>query len=280
MTIRVNQGHLFKMPAGEWHVQNPKGFHGICIATVCGAFPSDLIAMSVWADAVHRDGATPVLLIPYLPGARQDRRQVGEALSAKVYADLINACNFEQVICVDPHSDVMPALIDRLKIITADRIVEHILSQVPFHFQGFIAPDAGASKKVWTVSQRLDRPMYQALKHRDMGTGKLSGFTCEQLPQDAGMFLLVDDICDGGGTFMGLASYLEEEQNIGREKLALCVTHGAFTGDNAKNLAKYFRAIFTTDSYPGGASARYDTDFVEVLTVVGIRNLMMEELIA
>lgn len=256
------------MPAKEWHVQPllDKPLRGLQIAHIIGASPDDMIALAIWADAVHRDGGMPVAIIPYLPGARQDRRLPGEALSCKVYADLINSCNLDQVVCVDPHSDVMPALINRCSIISVSDIFKRFMSGVGVHhYQGFIAPDVGAAKRVFNLARAFKKPVFQAFKHRDMETGKLSGFSCEDLPSD-GRFLIVDDICDGGGTFMGLANAI----GIDPERLDLWVTHGVFSGDNAANLRHHFGRILTTDSYPGRTNAMYVPEFEQKVKIVEI----------
>jgi len=191
---------------------------------------------------------------------------------------MINACGFAQVVCVDPHSDVMPALIDRLKVIPVENVVEYVLSKVPVSYAGFIAPDVGASKKVWRVAHHLGRPMYQASKHRDMKTGRLSAFNCEELPPN-GRLLMVDDICDGGGTFMGEATYMKDRFGIGPDRLDLYVTHGVFSGDKVEDLHTFFGKVLTTNSYPGAATARYNDEFNKVLSVTDIHSLMMEALI-
>jgi ribose-phosphate pyrophosphokinase len=55
---------------------------------------------------------------------------------------------------------------------------------------------------------------------------------------------MVDDICDGGGTFLGLAEELKSK-NAG--KLFLAVSHGIFSKGISK-LSSMFENIFTTDS--------------------------------
>lgn len=76
---------------------------------------ADIMRLFLATDAVRRMGVETVHLhIPYVPYARQDRVcYPGEALSAAVFAKLINAQGYDSVHCWDCHSDVMPALIDR-----------------------------------------------------------------------------------------------------------------------------------------------------------------------
>lgn len=253
------QQDILQMPGGEWHTKSSIQGHfksSKCYLDIRGALPDDLIAMLIVADAIHRDGGEVSAYIPYLPGARQDRRQAGEALSCKVYADLINKCGFKTVVCVDPHSDVMPALINNCQVDSIYTVIN-----VPHkEFVGIIAPDAGASKRANQAATLYELPVFQALKKRDMATGKLSKFTCETLPSE-GKLLVVDDICDGGGTFIGLA----KATGLPKERLALWVTHGIFSG-KATDLKNYYSAIYTTDSHPGKIDATYDHEFMKILT--------------
>lgn len=227
-----------RLPGGEWHIVAEAPLVGARIAFVRDATADDLFNLAIWSDAVRRDGGSPSAIIPYLPGARQDRRRAGEALSAKVYADFINACGLARVVCLDPHSDVMPALLDRCTVVPVTRVVPVKLLG---GFDGVIAPDAGARRRAAEVAHLLGLTVFQANKQRDPATGALSRFTCESLPP--GRMLVVDDICDGGGTFRGLAAVLDKRP----EELGLWVTHGVFSGEAAR-LAEVYGAIYTTDS--------------------------------
>jgi ribose-phosphate pyrophosphokinase len=127
-------------------------------------------------------------------------------------------------------------------------------------FVGIIAPDAGAAKRANEAATLYQLPVYQALKKRDAATGRLSNFTCETLPSE-GKFLVVDDICDGGGTFIGLA----KATGLPKERLALWVTHGIFSG-KAADLKNFYSAIYTTNSHPGNIDVTYDHEFMKILT--------------
>ena len=91
-------------------------------------------------------------------------------------------------------------------------------------------------------------PVYTAGKTRDFESGKLTGFHMEDDLPTTGRFLIVDDICDGGGTFVGLAAAIREKTpHVG---LDLWVTHGIFSqGFDA--LEDAFEVIHTTNSFFG-----------------------------
>ncbi len=232
-------------PAGEPHIAatEPGALAGDQVALLTGSDADELITLVMWAQAVLADGGAPHALIPYLPGARADR---APRLEAKVYADLINSAGFASVTCLDPHSPVMADMIERLTIVTAaDMIAASLTTSYLGSFVGVIAPDEGAHERACAVGQRLDLPVFQARKHRDFDTGELTGFSCEYVPP-VGDLLVVDDICDGGGTFIGLAGVVPNA----KQRLHLWVSHGVFSG-RAANITEHFASVMTTDSYPG-----------------------------
>ena len=255
-TTRIGPGfttvptfEAMQFPAGEAHIKvvNDENL-GLRteVARVYGHDAQDLMLIGMWADAVHQRGDHSVLHMPYLPGARADR---GIPFGGKVYADTINSFRIDQVIAFDVHSPVMEHLIDNLTVIESAALIrEHIVGRADSdehaqRYNGIIAPDAGAQQRAFRIANACHLPLYQASKHRDESTGKLSGFSCEPLPA-GGKYLVVDDICDGGGTFIGLA----QATGLPPEQLGLYVSHGVFSGA-AGRLADHFGDIWTTDSF-------------------------------
>lgn len=258
--IRESTGKVMQFPAGEQHfVPGPTEIGPVAIV-VRGSSSEDLMSAAMVADAFRESDQQVNLVLPYLPGARQDR---GTPFGARVYTDFVNrVIRPSKVYAVDPHSEVMPSLFETkgivypgtprtiLTVYPAARAVSRAVATRTDYgwnspYVGIIAPDAGARGRAESVAKRLELPLFQALKHRDFETGKLSGFSCEDLPAE-GKLLVVDDICDGGGTFNGLA----EVTGLGKDRLDLWVTHGVFSG-RAPSLREHFGQIHTTDSHPG-----------------------------
>ncbi len=83
---------------------------------------SSLIQLFNFVNALRLKGAKKLnLFCPYFPGCRSDRvgkKNEGEALSSKVYAQLVNSLQFNEVVVFDPHSDVVPSLLDNRRIVT------------------------------------------------------------------------------------------------------------------------------------------------------------------
>lgn len=218
---------------------------------------ASFVAAMFFFDALaERYDSRPHLVLPFVPGARQDRlNPTGDFLfTAKSVAGMINARRFASVTVLDPHSEVTPALIDRCRVIHAADCIK----TPPGKYAAVISPDAGAEKRAADVARKLGVPLIHAWKTRDVTTGAISGFGADiegiatACPvQDGGRIprlLVVDDICDGGGTFTGLAQALRAR--VTEIDLHLWTTHGIYSKGVAP-LAEHFSHIYCTDSILG-----------------------------
>ncbi len=207
----------------------------------------DLGLLAIAFDALQRAGATHIeLTLPYFPGARQDRLMIpGEALTVKVYADFINQLSPKQVTIFDPHSEVAPALLHRVRVVSNVGFAKQVLSVLPQDCL-LVSPDAGASKKIFKVAaQTTATDVIECGKRRDVRTGALSGFTVFADDLGGRACLILDDICDGGGTFLGLAKQLKQHH---AGPLYLAVSHGIFSR-GVEALTAAFDKVFCTDAF-------------------------------
>lgn len=255
---------MFQFPGGEWGVKwtefdaedefNFDLFYMKVLARINSG--NDLIKLLTLVNAGRNKKIHFCVTIPYFPGARQDRiSNPGEPLTAKVYADVINS-QVDAVEIVDPHSEVTPALLNNCEIIPVSDILKKIVTE--YNYDTILIPDAGATKRMFSYyfpdlefNKQLN--FVQCLKKRDTETGKLSGFKVVDNVKDGANCLIVDDICDGGGTFIGLANELAVVQpTVG--KMGLYTTHGIYSKGmepllhSADNIDGVFDEVFTTDS--------------------------------
>lgn len=226
--------HVFA--GGEVHVQfpslPPEGTRALLAHRVNSA--NDLIALLLAVDVIRaeRPQLELDLFLPYVPYARQDRRMIpGDPLSIRVLANLVNGCGFSQVFVLDPHSDVTTAVIDRCRVLPVHDYVALAIEQS--NATRIIIPDAGAAKRVHGVLRVLgprfpDLVPVQAMKTRDLAdSGRITEMHLDTASRVAGQAcLIVDDICDGGRTFLELAKILRQN---GAASVHLYVTHGIFT---------------------------------------------------
>jgi ribose-phosphate pyrophosphokinase len=238
----------FTFSGGEPHIKIDPDFDVSKKITITHRLNSfnDVGLLCITVDALRRmDVKNMELFIPYFPAARQDRVMIkGEPLSVKVYADIINGMQFNKVFVFDAHSEVTPALVNNCEVIPNHTFIEAVVKAIGNDVK-LISPDGGALKKIYKVSEFLGGvEVVECSKSRDVKTGKLSGFKVYNDDLQGMDCLIVDDICDGGGTFVGLA---EELKNKNAGKLYLAVSHGIFNKGFA--VLDCFEKIFTTNSF-------------------------------
>jgi ribose-phosphate pyrophosphokinase len=206
---------------------------------------------------IERGFRAPELILPCVPGQRQDRINLtGDVLfTIKSVAKIINSLGCPKVTILDPHSEATSALIDRCHVIHVDDIWAHHNPPGDQGYRAVIAPDAGASKRAARMADLLKIPLKQAKKKRDVSTGKLQGFECEDLVDlfhdneaepgslDVPRVLVVDDLIDAGGTFIGLGEVLD----AAGVDADLYVTHGLFT-KGTRDVGTWYRKLICTDS--------------------------------
>src|SRR5574344_769204 len=246
--MNLNYIKSFVFSGGEVHVniEDMKN-DGYIYASITNS--NDLIKLLRVTDAYKgKFNTIPELYLPYIPYARQDRVcNSGEALSIKVFADLINSQNYPVVHVLDPHSDVSTALLNNVKITDNTKLVQkvwkHLDSEIKENLY-LVSPDAGALKKTHKVAKAINykKEVVFCEKQRDTKTGEITGTKvyCDDIKDKN--FMLVDDICDGGRTFIEIAKVLKDK---GANKIILIVSHGIFS-KGLDCIFEYIDEIYTT----------------------------------
>jgi ribose-phosphate pyrophosphokinase len=197
------------------------------------------------------------LYTPYFLGSRSDRKFVegGVNYLKQVICPIINSLNFYSVVVLDPHSDVLEACLNNYEKADNHILVKWALTNIDNKDGAqsricLVSPDAGAYKKIFDVAKKfsIDK-IITANKVRDMKTGNILRTEIPVLDQhDTIQYVIIDDICDGGRTFVELAKAIKDGRPTA--KIYLVVTHGIFSAGYSQ-LGEYFERIYTTNSYKG-----------------------------
>jgi len=251
--ITILEGDALKYPMFD----NFKSYEPVVIISRMKSF-LDLELIICANKALRELGVKEIALeISYLLGARSDRKfEIGSVNYIKeVLAPIINMQNFSSVTVLDPHSDVTEACINKFKkqdttVLTTFTLRDYFdRGSTNYSKMRLISPDAGALKKVYDVADRIGykEEIIIASKHRDVVSGKITHtevpLKSDEVDKD---FFILDDICDGGRTFIEIAKALREKNASG--KIFLVVTHGIFSA-GLKPLNEHFDGIYTTNSY-------------------------------
>ena len=155
------------------------------------------------------------LKIKYFPYCQMDREMPTHLFSLKYVAQIINELKFDNILVCDPHSNVLPALINRCE-------VEYPVKKVKFdNYNLLFYPDNGAAKK---YSEILDMPYRFGNKKRNLDTGEIVCYEviADEADIEGKRILIVDDMVMGGRTFVEAAKALRE---MGASQVDLYVTH-------------------------------------------------------
>ena len=233
-------------PAGESHVQMKRDTplnSSLVIEANIRNFED--IGNLLTAEAIlRRQGVLAEWFIPYMPFARHDRKNhKNDGLEIQIAAQMLGEV---QPIIVDPHSDVTAGM---FRHIPQSAVVRFLKEKgiIQNHYT-FVIPDQGATKKAHTWLGEWN--YVQGYKLRNPATGKLSGFSVAS--QGSGhltdeTLIIIDDICDGGGTFLGLVEKLRQEHP---KSITLFTTHGLYTKGTGI-LSEFDRIISFGKSVPG-----------------------------
>ena len=228
----------FQFPGGERHVRidsepNLWDLKHVMINLLAKG-PEDIIDLMLLVDALKRrsdfkQNTVLRLHIPYLPYARQDRVcNAGEPLSIAVMARLLDEMGFHDIGFQNVHSDVAQACFRKTKVNNAplNLLLESLHDQGALTNTILVAPDAGALKKTHDAASFFKLQYVGAEKVRDTMTGAITSTVVHFGHVGDKNFLIVDDICDGGRTFIELAKVLRPLTN---GQVNLYVTHGIFS---------------------------------------------------
>ena len=232
-------------PGGEEYVRCqwrniPKYATAVIVAHISDSI--SFMRLLMLMDAVQKADSLQLhrVIIPYLPYARQDKMfKSGEALSLNLAVKLLASASTEdtEFWSFDVHNkiateNVFSANLRNFRNIDMSSIL-HLLYDYPQLFGAVdmvVAPDNGARSRAKSFAAIVGKPLLSLDKRRDKLSGKVDRLTVgtSQIKQlsELKSVLIVDDICDGGATFVKAAELLRLH---GVQKVHLFVTHGIFS---------------------------------------------------
>lgn len=195
-----------------------------------------------------RPRALIYLNVPYLPYGRQDK-EVSNTTTFNLWmlGDLLNPLKLAEVRSLDAHNPE-----------AAHFIIHNFVNQEPTDLHAraikehlpnvLIFPDEGAERRYRHLGVF---PKIVMEKTRDQASGIITGHQIKSSTSEnrsPGLkFLIVDDICDGGATFVSIAEMIHRTYR--EAKIWLFVTHGIFSQGRAR-LEDQGIYLLTTNSLP------------------------------
>lgn len=192
------------------------------------------------------------LYIPYLMGARSDRPfGVSDSIDLNVIAKLINSIGAERVDILHPHNMLPLQLINNSVAITNDKLLREVRSDWRENYidppEILIVPDKGARESAFDTKVKLGAQDIVFCDKERTDEGIMITLDAEACRDKT--CVIVDDLCDAGGTFLSIADKIEPRL------LMLIVTHSIMPNGTRKLIEKFAR-IYTTNSYNAPSSSR------------------------
>jgi ribose-phosphate pyrophosphokinase len=221
---------------GEWQPIFLESIRGDYVFLVQSTFaPADnLMQLLLMIDAAKRASAYRVVaVIPYYGYARQDRKDKPRvAIGAKMIATLLEAAGADRVITMDLHAPQIQGFFDvPVDHLDSSAIFIPYIDQLKLANLSFAAPDVGSTNRVREIASYFNAEMVICDKHRKRANEIASMVVIGDVTgRDV---VLVDDICDTGGTLAKAAGLLKEK---GANSVRAMITHPVLSGKAYENI--------------------------------------------
>lgn len=236
---------ISRFPDGEAQISLGEFSRKDSIAVECRITNAEeLFIVCQVCDILDRHEVCYVLNIYYLMSMRIDRiMDFNRPFTLKIVMDILWQYNASSIRVLEPHSEVYSRLNP-----CAEQLFIGIRG-LPDNLENYqlVYPDKGASER-YSFHYNMNLPVIQCSKERDLDTGKILSIKIDN-PQDIKdkPLLIIDDLCDGGGTFCGIAKAFKKI-GVSKDRLNISVTH-MVNSKGIENLSKNFNHVWFTNSY-------------------------------
>jgi len=197
------------------------------------------------------------IYIPYLPYARQDKPVSDESTFALYTLRNIISSLHCPITTLDVHSSVA-VFRDAMTSYSPEVYIENAIEESQCDV--IVFPDEGAYNRYSNLECFDDMKFLVLDKVRDQSTGKIISLELNKnyevhqglyVSSAVHRFLIVDDICDGGATFVNTSMFIHKNF---KAIVSLYVTHGIFSQGFDKLIDSGIKAFYTTQSLPKNKS--------------------------
>jgi ribose-phosphate pyrophosphokinase len=230
--------NIQKFSDGEIGVEFKESIRGQFVFLVQSTFsPTDnLMELLLMIDAAKRASAYKVIaVIPYYGYARQDRKDKPRvAIGSKLVANMLTAAGADRVITMDLHAPQIQGYFDiPVDHLDSSAIFIPYIEDLNLENLTLAAPDVGSANRIREIASYFEVDMVICDKHRKRANEIASMVVIGDVADRD--IILMDDICDTGGTLSKAADLLREKG--ARSVRAFC-THPVLSGNAYENIEK------------------------------------------
>jgi ribose-phosphate pyrophosphokinase len=205
-----------------------------------------------------------IAVIPYYGYARQDRKDKPRvAIGSKLIANMLTAAGADRVITMDLHAPQIQGYFD-IPVDHLDSSVIFIpyIEQLKLENLTFAAPDVGSANRIREIASYFNAEMVICDKHRKRANEIASMVVIGDVTDKN--VILIDDICDTGGTLAKSAGLLREK---GATTVRAMCTHPVLSGKAYENIdSSVLEELVVCDTIP----LKQQVDKIKVLSVANL----------
>ncbi len=266
--------NIQKFSDGEISVEFLESIRGRFVFLIQSTFsPTDnLMELLLMIDAAKRASAYKVIaVIPYYGFARQDRKDRPRvAIGSKLVANMLVAAGADRVITMDLHAPQIQGYFDiPVDHLDSSAIFIPYIERLNLANLTFAAPDVGSANRIREIATYFECEMVICDKHRKRANEIASMVVIGDVTDRD--IVLIDDICDTGGTLAKSAGLMKEKG--ARSVRALC-THPVLSGKAYENIeGSALEELVVCDTIPlKQQSSKIKVVSTDELFAVTIRN--------
>ena len=228
-----------------------------------------LMELLITLDALRRASARRVTaVIPSFGYARQDRKAGPRTpISAKLVANLITEAGANRVLTLDLHAGQIQGFFDIPldNLYAAPLFSRDIQTRFANRNVMIVSPDVGGVARARDLATRLNSDLAIIDKRRERaGVSEVMNVIGDVRNMDC---ILVDDLCDSGGTLCNAANALMRN---GERSTSAYITHGVLSnGAPARIAASVIESMTITDSIQPTATVQ-GADNIRQFTIAPI----------
>jgi len=236
---------------GEIGVEFMESIRGRFVFLIQSTFAptENLMELLLMIDAAKRASAYKVIaVIPYYGYARQDRKDKPRvAIGSKLVANMLTAAGADRVVTMDLHAPQIQGYFDiPVDHLDSSAIFIPYIESLNLKNLTFAAPDVGSANRIREVASFFECEMVICDKHRKRANEIASMVVIGDVTDRD--IVLIDDICDTGGTLAKSAGLMMEKG--ARSVRAMC-THPVLSGNAYENIENsVLEELVVSDTIP------------------------------
>jgi ribose-phosphate pyrophosphokinase len=232
----LGKSHTQQFSDGEFQPAFLESIRGDMVFLVQSTFAptENLMELLLMIDAAKRASAYKVIaVVPYYGFARQDRKDKPRvAIGSKVVANMLVAAGADRIITMDLHAPQIQGYFDiPVDHLESSSVFIPYIQQLNLENLTFAAPDVGSANRIREIASYFEADMVICDKHRKRAN-EISSMVVIGDVENRDV-VLIDDICDTGGTLAKSAALLKEK---GARSVRAMITHPVLSGKAYENI--------------------------------------------